>query len=102
MANRLGLEQEEAGPCQRPAVQPLRFSKPGATNEQFLTDRYQCIQEARTRVSAASYGTYGGGAASNVYVDRGTMLSCMAARGYIAGLDGQFSAPPGGVIVMIN
>jgi hypothetical protein len=83
--------------------QPVRFSKPGATDAQFQKDRYACIQQARTPVSSALVNAYGGGsAANNVYVDRGTLMSCLAARGYSVRPDGEFAAPPGSSVTAIN
>jgi hypothetical protein len=47
--------------CQPTKPIPIvRFSKPGATNEQFQRDRFECIQASQIRVSGASYNAYGG------------------------------------------
>jgi hypothetical protein len=84
------------------AQQTLRYSKPGATNEQFQKDRYECIQQARKPVSSAYVGAYGANAESNVAVDRGMFVSCLAVRGYTVRPDGEFTAPPGGQVYTVN
>jgi hypothetical protein len=89
------------GCVQKPPVQQ-RFSKPGATNEQFQKDRFECIQAASIRVSGASYNAYGGSGASNVRVDRATLVGCLASRGYVVSPEGEFSAPPGGAVMTVN
>jgi hypothetical protein len=83
-------------------IPTVRFSKPGATNEQFQKDRFECIQASQIRVSGASYNAYGGASASNVRVDRGTIISCLAARGYVADPQGEFAPPPGGQVMLVN
>jgi hypothetical protein len=87
--------------CQQ-RVQVLRFAKPGATNEQFQKDRYECIQQSKKPVSGAYVNAYGGGASSNVVVDRGTLVSCLAVKGYTVSPEGEFTAPPGGVVPLAN
>jgi outer membrane lipoprotein SlyB len=89
--------------CHQPETSVVyTYSKPGATNEQYQKDRFECIQASQIRVGAASYGAYGGYAASNVRVDRGTMVSCLASRGYALDANGQFGPPPGGKVEMVN
>lgn len=54
----------------------------GATQDQFMKDRYSCYQETRERVSAAYANQYGGAASSQVVPSCSGFNACMAARGY--------------------
>ena len=77
---------------------PMRFSRADTTQQQFLQDRYVCIQEpTQTRAVADEYE-----AERKEVVNGPVMVGCMAARGYIAGLDGEFGSPPGGEIAMVQ
>lgn len=87
--------------CQA-APPPTRYSKAGATNEMFQRDRFECIQAAKISVGAAAYGLYGGSAETNVRVDRGSFVSCLAARGYSVNSEGEFAPPPGGAVYTVN
>src|SRR5262249_1893323 len=58
----------------------VRWDRPGTTDQQFLADRYACIQEAP--VSSASGYSYGGSAVATVSKNMGIFEACMAARGY--------------------
>ena len=88
--------------CQQKPLPNVRYSKAGATEEQFNKERYECIQQSKVRVGSAYYNAYGGGASTAVLVDRGTMLSCMAAKGYKVTPDGEFTAPPGAQVRTVN
>ena len=89
----------QAAPQPRPVA---RYSKAGATNEMFQKDRFECIQASKIQVGNAFYGRDAGFAKSNVRVDRGTMASCLAARGYSMNADGEFGPPPGGAVWTVN
>jgi len=79
------------------ATQPqtLRYSKAGATQDEFMKDRYECLQEAEQRVSGAYVNAYGGAASSRVVANCGIWVSCMGARGYTVDPSGSLAAPPG-------
>jgi hypothetical protein len=83
----------------RPPVQMIRYSKPGGTQEQFMKDRYECLQESQQRVSGAAVDAYGGAANSQVVTKCGLWVSCMGARGYTVDPTGNLSAPPGMVVL---
>jgi hypothetical protein len=74
-------------------VPTMKWSKPGATYEQFVADRAACVEQSR----AASKTYYIGGVRysgkPNV-LDSGIFLPCMHDHGYTAGPNG-FAAPPG-------
>lgn len=57
---------------------PMRWTKPGATQEIFMQDRYVCLQEAQQGRST---------------MDRPLFVSCMAARGYIEDPNGSLYPP---------
>jgi hypothetical protein len=77
----------------------LRFSDPTATQQQFMKDRYACMQEARQVRSNAvvtSVPQYGGvgSARTDVIISRPLLLGCMGARGYVVDPKGSLVAPP--------
>ncbi len=86
-----------------PPPQPIRWSKPGATTDQFNADRYQCAREALVAGGGnPSFGqmianSLAGGASialgqpnplaqsqGGVSLDPGLFIMCMQARGYSA------------------
>jgi hypothetical protein len=70
----------------------VRWSKPGATYEQFVQDRKDCAAQAREQ----SEPFYIGGdrhAGRGDAVDSGLFFPCMAARGYRQDPKG-FAPPP--------
>ncbi len=56
--------------------------KPGATEEQFNKDKYECMRENQQVSSATYVNRYGGGSSSNVVVDPDMYNACLQARGY--------------------
>ena len=82
-----------------PQQPPIHYwSKPGATYDDFLKDRYACIQDARSRVSDAFVQGDFGAASSDEVITANIFLPCMAARGYREDPTGPFGPPPGGGI----
>jgi hypothetical protein len=73
----------------------LRYSKPGGTQQQFLEDRYTCLQQAQQPRSAGFVNQYGGASSGTVVTSRAVFLSCMSVKGYSLDADGEFAAPPG-------
>jgi hypothetical protein len=70
--------------CARPP-QNVYWTKPGATQQTFAQDRYQCIQESKTPYSNTYVDPYTGGASSSgMRVDRGIFIACMEAKGWQA------------------
>src|SRR5437667_12212554 len=78
----------------------------GATQQQFMNDRYSCLQETQQRVSGAYANQYGGAASSQVMPPCSAFNACMAARGYYRAdttnpadfnQPGSLSVPPGAV-----
>ncbi|HYA28293.1 MAG TPA: hypothetical protein VEI95_05705 [Acidobacteriota bacterium] len=92
-------EPAMGNPPQTVTVNPqIRYIKSGATQEEFMKDRYECIQEAQQRVSGAYVGPYGGASSSKVVINCGMLTSCMGARGYTVDPYGNLAAPPGMVV----
>ena len=54
----------------------------GVTQEQFMKDRYACLQETQQRVSSAYVDQSGGAASSQVMPSCSAWNACLAARGY--------------------
>ena len=64
---------------------PTYYRYTGPTNktqQDFLTDRYQCIKEAQQRVSSAYVNQYGGSSNSSVKPSCAVYNGCMASKGY--------------------
>lgn len=58
------------------------WQKSGATQNDFSTDRYACLQESQQRVSNATVNGYGGRADSGVITNGNLFAACMNARGW--------------------
>ncbi len=84
-----------AGCATSPPQPPARFSKPGATQEQFMADRYSCYQAAQQPVSGPPPSANASAASMRVVASRTLWLMCMTEHGYTADPDGPLVAPPG-------
>ena len=80
----------------------------GATQQQFMNDRYSCLKETQQRVSGAYVNQYGGVSNSQVQPPCSAFNACLAARGYYRSDTtnpadfnhaGSLAVPPGAVIV---
>lgn len=90
--------------CSSAALQapPMRYAKAGATQDGYLQDRYQCLQQAREQRSAAA-AYEGVGTANSQAVVNGPMFdACMAARGYRLDPNGPFAPPAGAAIATVQ
>ncbi len=56
--------------------------KPGASQNDFASDRYACLQESQQQGSSARVNAYGGAAESGSYTNQGLFISCMTAKGW--------------------
>lgn len=54
----------------------------GASQQQFMADRYTCLRETQQRVSGAYVTQFGGAASSHVMPSCSALNACLAARGY--------------------
>lgn len=79
----------------------------GATQDQFMKDRYACYTETQQRVSGAYVNEYGGASSSQVMPSCSAFNACLAARGYYRSdtqnladfnAPGSLSVPAGAVI----
>ena len=77
--------------CASPQPQPLArtYDRPNTSRQEFLKDRYECIQESRVEYSASRGGTF----ASRSLISCAFMFSCMEGRGYTIYTDGSGMAP---------
>ena len=73
---RIALALLLAGLCACSAPNPRHWSKPGATQTEFLADRSACIDLAEYRPTA-SYDATG----TSLFLEN-AFLSCMDSRGY--------------------
>jgi hypothetical protein len=66
----------------------MRYTKPDTTQEEFMRDRYECLQDPQNKIP----GTYGP-------VVSCTLLSaCFGYRGYILDPHGNLAPPPGMIV----
>jgi hypothetical protein len=80
----------------RPPPKPVsRFTKPGATQQQYMADRYACYQESAQNASGAYVNQYAGAAQSGVVHSHNAWLACMGGRGYVLDPNGDLAPPPG-------
>jgi hypothetical protein len=91
-----------SGCVRQPPPPPAHYAKAGATQEQFMKDRYACVLDAQQGRSAAVVGQYGGSSYGTVVTSRGVFTSCMAARGYNIDPNGPLVTPPEALIYMVN
>jgi len=67
------------------ACAPMTWMKPGASQNEFSTDKYECLQQAQQRVSGAQVNTYGGSSSNQVITNNSLFRSCMNSRGWYLG-----------------
>lgn len=60
---------------------PLWY-KSGATQQDFKSDRYACLQESQQQQGRAVVNAYGGAARTGSVTNEVLFRSCMEARGY--------------------
>ena len=61
---------------------PFRYKNPGTTPEQFMRDRYECLQ-------------YASETSNSVAPNCGIWIECLQARGYVLDPNGDLIPPPG-------
>jgi len=83
---------------QTQTTQPTQYSKEGATQQQFMKDRSECIQQAQQKVSQA----YGAVATGTTFIKCDAVPSCLTARGYVVNAKGNLAAPPGSEVACVN
>ncbi len=56
--------------------------KPGATQQDFSSDKYQCLQESQQQKGYATVNQWGGSAFSGASTNGNLFASCMNAHGW--------------------
>ena len=72
-----------------------RYTKQGATQDQFMKDRYECLRQTQQRIESANYSYGGGNYNSTVMPSCSALASCLASRGYYQKKDGELVVPSG-------
>lgn len=85
-------------PSQRTQSTQATYSKEGATQQQFMKDRSECIQQAQQKAAQAN----GAVASGTTFVKCDAVPSCLAARGYVVNAKGSLAAPPGTDVACVN
>lgn len=73
------------GACASTATVYMRYvnnNDPPPSRQQWMQDRYACMQETQHRVSGAYINQFGGAAASRVVPTCNALAVCLAAKGY--------------------
>lgn len=83
-------------------LQIVHYDKPGGSQQEFMQDRFFCIQQAQQTRSASYVNQYGGASRGQVVTSLGIYTACMGAKGYVMGQAGPFFAPPGSEIQMVE
>ena len=81
--------------CAAEPPRQLGYAKYGATQEEFMKDRDDCLQQSRRPVLGTYVGTYGLAGGGTTAVNCGVMTACLDARGYAVDPMGNLDAPPG-------
>jgi hypothetical protein len=84
--------------CASQPMRPMHWSKADTNQEQFMKERYVCLQEAQQGRSAGYVDRYGGSSVGTVVTNGPLFTSCMMARGYAQNTDGPLVAPPEAVV----
>jgi hypothetical protein len=79
--------------CATPVPPPTRYSKPGATQEQFMSDRYDCMLQAQREETTTYANQYNGSSRSGTVIKCGIWRACLGARGYTIDPNGNVGAP---------
>ena len=74
-------------------VPTMKWSKPGASYEQFVEDRTACVQQTQEQSRPFYLGGNRYGGRKNA-LDSGIFLPCMHGHGYVVDPNG-YAAPPG-------
>jgi hypothetical protein len=56
--------------------------RPGASAQDFATDKYECMSRSQMEVSGAYVNGYGGSASSGTTTNMPLFSACMQSRGY--------------------
>jgi starvation-inducible outer membrane lipoprotein len=77
----------------------IRYTRVDTSQQEFMKDRYECLQQSEQRVSGAV--VYGNVASSQEreVANCGLWLSCLTARGYTIDKAGDLAAPPEAVVL---
>jgi uncharacterized lipoprotein YajG len=86
------------------ATQPRplpHYAKDGGSvsQEQFLQERYVCLQQAQQGKAVGGGDQYGSSYVASVVTNKQIFISCMGARGYRADADGPLTVPRDAVVM---
>jgi hypothetical protein len=73
------------------------WAKPGASYDDYLKDRYACLQDARVPVSSGFMYNGVGSMSSGQAISLPVMVSCLSAKGWVESPTG-FAPPPGAAV----
>ena len=68
--------------CAAAPSRPLGYAKVGTTQEQFVKDRDECLQQSRRPVLGTYVGTFAVVGESTTTANCGVVAACLDSRGY--------------------
>lgn len=96
----LGLSLNFLGGCAHD--QTMSFSKTGATQNQFLRDRYACLQESKVASTTGMFHEGSGHIKTSGASSGGLYVSCMSLRGYRVDPNGALTVPAGSEVLAVD
>lgn len=82
-----------AGCAASPPEQPLTREKAGASQQEFMSERYDCLQRSTVVVSRSMANAYAAGGATQSGCDYQLYDACMNSKGFVLVYGGRFQAP---------
>jgi hypothetical protein len=80
----------------------FRWTKHGATLQDYMRDRDACLQQSRRHVARPHINAFGELKTTSVVVSETMFTDCLFTRGYQPDVNGTLVAPPGTEISMVR
>jgi hypothetical protein len=97
----VAIAQITACAADRPA-KTFRWTKDGATLQDYMRDRDACLQQSRRRVAGPYVNAFGELKTTREVVSEAMFTDCLIARRYKPDVNGALVAPPGTEISMVR
>lgn len=91
-----------------PVLSTTKYNRPDTTQEQFMKDRWECIQQQQAQaittghISSDTRGQISGFQGSRLVLSRPLFINCMAMKGYTVDKHGTLFPPKELIIPMSN
>ena len=88
--------------CAGAPSRPLGYTKFGTTQDEFVKDRDECLQQSRRPVLGTYVGTFAAVGESTTTANCGVVSACLDARGYAVDPLGNLDHPPEMVVSCVS